>query len=270
MNITLVSVVDNNLVHINSLLVLFTSLFKIHPNLDSTYLLTFPGNLSDRYINYFRMIGVQVLTYNMEDFVMEDDPYRAKYLLKYFIEEAPIKNSHVLYLDPDHIVLNEVILDETNTMYVSSEVKNITDTFLITSNYDIHYNTSIIFSRVEILKKVTENWLEQYDQIKNRIDVRFREEIAMGLATKLSKIDVRPFEQRIQCTIDSLECKSIFCHYGGTSSEAQYIKSCLNHEGLEDVVGELSNLISYNTNYSIQYIGSFLIKHLSIVRQFFV
>lgn len=265
---TLVSVVDNNVIHINSLLALFTSLQASNSNFKDIYVLTLPGHLPVSCSNYFNRIGIKILVYNICDSIMENDPYRVKYLLTKFIENNYINTSHIMYLDPDHIAFNKIIIENTDILKVSSEVKDVIDTFLLDKKFIKHFNTSIMFSSIETFKAATVNWLDQYNQIKGRIDVRFREEIALGLSANIAQIDVQPLEINIQCTIESIDANSSLCHYGGTSNEALTIKNCLNQVQINDVLNNLHELRANYTCNNVKYICDQLIKNFNIVRQY--
>lgn len=228
-NVNMVSVVDCKMVNINAALVFYHNWLDMCSGGAGLYLLTCGNALPAFYADYFRALGVEVIVYDMPESVMSDDPYRVKYLLKYFVDEVSLDKSEFVYLDPDHIIqkelfLNSFIVQHESRVVVSSEVKIIEKK----SFCEKHLNTSLIVSTGPVLQKVFSGWLNEYEMIRDIIGVRFREEIAMVNAAYKNQVPVAPCDPVLQCTVDAYLPESVLCHYGGTSQVSGKIKYFLN------------------------------------------
>lgn len=265
--VNVVSVTDGKMVNINAALVFYHNLIDMCSGSVGLYLLTCINQVPALYVDYFRALGIEVITYDMPENVMSADPYRVKYLLKYFVDEVSPDDSEFVYLDPDHIIqkqifLNRLFLQDDARLLVSSEVKIIEKK----SFCEKHLNTSLIIATGSVLQKVFGCWLKEYENIRDIIGVRFREEIAMVNAAYKNHVPVDPCDPVLQCTVDAYHNDSVLCHYGGTSEVSGAIKYFLNDSDYRRIIYNLGHYESLPRESGGGFVTEKIKKYITEIR----
>lgn len=233
-----VSVTDGRMVNINAALVLYLNMIDVCTCKADRYLLACRDQVAQRYIDCFYDIGVNVLVFDMPESEMRDDPYRVKYLLKYFVDGVCSDENDVVYLDPDHTIQKDIAFagvercDEN--IIVSSEVKSYKNGM----TQENHFNTSLMIAKAGVFRCVFGGWLNEYECIRNDVGVRYREEIAMVIAANKQQIPVKPCHPEFQCTLDDYCQQSQLCHYGGESVSVGKIKKILDCDDYHRIMQE--------------------------------
>jgi len=267
----IVSVADGTAANINASLLFYHNLFEVSSFLKRVYFLTLEGHVPDKYLEYLRHLGVDVVEYSISEEIMTDDPYRVKYLLKFFVDEVVSEKSTMLYLDPDHIIQRELTFDdgvsEGGTIMVSSEIKMVEESILKKIGITYHCNTSLLYSNVGLLRTVCEGWLEEYDGIRESIGVRYREEIAMMIAAKKRSMVMQPCNEIFQCTIDTYSKTSALCHYGGHFRETAVIKGILNGYDYGKMILDFDRYRSEEPGDCARVICDIAQRYLKVIRE---
>jgi hypothetical protein len=267
---TIVSVTDGRKVNINAALVLFLNLIDVCRCHFPMYLLTFKNQLSRRYIDFFRDIGVRLLMYDLPEEIMPDDPYRVKYLIKYFVDEVSSDRDGIVYLDPDHTVQNDSAFNgveqRNGELIVSSEVKCYKNGSVVGN----HFNTSLMMARAGVLRNVFDGWLQEYESIRYDVGVRYREEIAMAIAADKQHVAVKPCNPLFQCTLDQYLPESLLCHYGGDSDAVVMIKKILDCDDYCRIMQELGRSAYAETETGQRIVAGQIRTYIHIIQKEFV
>lgn len=227
----IVTVTNENPINRNALLVLLSSFQSFERLTDTIFVLTTRDSIPPAMNSKIKSLGGNCIFFPKG---FTDDPYKNKFLIQSFIQKHKNYSQGILYLDPDHVFLNKISLPSNKKgLFVSSEVSTVSFDFrdqveiLLPHHTFLHYNTSLIYGQVDNWLKAGRNWESTYEEIKQFVQVRHREEIAFSLSACLSNIPLLPVSTFIQSNFKLFETNSTLFHYGGESNEARIIKSCL-------------------------------------------
>lgn len=194
----LVTTVDANPINQNALRILLKSLPEHLRDTCDIYVVHSPNAV---FFELQRLLGMYgASTYSSQE-MDGDDPYRVKLLLVDFLSELDSDHDGVLYLDPDHIVAREFSLegfafaDVPDSMIVSSELRDFDKEILpdqLTYDSPFHFNTSLVYGKLEVWHKLLRVWRRVYLQIEDHVAIRHREEIALTIAAYQANILLNP------------------------------------------------------------------------------
>jgi hypothetical protein len=253
LNTIFVTVTNDEPTNQNALILLLYSLY-VESDFDSSFYILYPlSNPPNQLISCFRKFEkINFLSYDID---VSDDKYKVKFLLDFLIEEKWIeKYTHLLYIDPDHIILDVNVFNslscKENQVLVSSEIYNIIHdcgnhlvekmraTYLAHA-LTYHKNTSFIFCGLSTYKKISTIWRKIYDDIYIHTDARFREEMAFNIAMHTSQIDSVAISSHIQGNFLEYNKTAMMFHYGGDFYESKLIKSCLSNGFIDGCVDKI-------------------------------
>lgn len=184
--------------------------------------------------------------------------YYAKLMLQKYIDFDDSSSDDILcYLDYDHIFrkpINVISSLDVNAIYLSSEIWPITS-ILVDSNRDyfrdhqlplIHFNTSLILGKIDVLRRAVKSWHEKYVQYAEIVSPRYLEEVAFSMSIIDQNIDIFPIPSMVQGNWQHTgEDWQIF-HYGGESQLARKLK-----EDIPKILGQEISLASRNASLAI-------------------
>ncbi len=169
-----------------------------------------------------------------------NDKYFEKFVLRNINQFA--EKQYFLFLDPDHIVFEGILLTDfarEKTITVSSEINKLND-FLtkreveftaktMIKSVDVFYNTSLIFSDVNLFRKFASHWQDSYENLYNEIDHRHLEEIALSISSMNNGYEIESAADEIQGNFKNKNINSKIFHYGGEYKEANFVKQSIVH-----------------------------------------
>jgi hypothetical protein len=173
------------------------------------------------------------------------DSYRTKFLLCSFFAEWSGPQEYCLYLDPDHIALRPLLIEyPNNDILVSSELKPLKEIQaagqLGPELQNKHFNTSVVFGRVDLWKEVVVKWEEAYKNLLGIIPMRYLEEVAFSFAAKQANVTISPIDSAIQSNFFCFNKECSIFHYGGENPIAISAKKILGSRN--NVRGSLEEL----------------------------
>jgi len=162
--------------------------------------------------------------------------YYAKLMLQKYIDFDDSSSDDILcYLDYDHIFrkpINVISSLDVNAIYLSSELWSISTTLLDGNrNYFrdhqlplIHFNTSLILSKTNVLRRAVKSWHEKYVQYVEIVSPRYLEEVAFAMSTIGQNIDIFPIPSTVQGNWQHTGEDWQMFHYGGETQLARKLK----------------------------------------------
>jgi hypothetical protein len=222
MQYIIITGIDSNPVNQQSLRMLFVSLLKNSFSY-SKFFVVFPsGSVSQFMQDELKDLGANLYS---REFDNSSDPYRAKLMLCDFLQELKPTNEYILYIDSDHVINGDLLnIPQNDSVQVSSEVQKI---FLREDNdlSNLHFNTSLIYSKYENLLPILKIWSDSYSSLSGKVSLRYLEEIAFSKAAFLSKISLCPVDLSIQSGFHARCPGWTTFHYGGKYEKAINIKN---------------------------------------------
>jgi hypothetical protein len=147
------------------------------------------------------------------------DPYYIKLSLGRFVAREMGPRDRLLYLDYDHLSMGTVDVPTCapGEIWVSSE----------SDQLGRSPNTSLILADANTLAAVCGEWHQSYKDLRETVSVRHREEIAFGLSAARAGVRLRPVPKTLQGCWASVPNECGLFHYGGTSTQATFLKSAM-------------------------------------------
>lgn len=229
-NDALITVVDGNPVNQAALRVLIASIHLHNINIP-IFVLCPKSILSSKIKKWFLQKNSCFVPFDFKP--NHDDPYFAKFLIKYLFTSQNLGYANYCYIDPDHIFLDPIVLPrpQDGMLFISSEDAKVVNIHNFSTQY---YNTSIIYGTADTFVAAAENWLDEYEAIKKTVGYRHREEIAFFLSCQKKNISLQPVEKKCQGNFKYSHQKSAIFHYGGESQQSILMKNLLLN-GLQSV-----------------------------------
>ena len=229
-NEALITVVDENPVNQTALRILIASL-HFHDINTPIFVLCPKNILSPKIKKWFFQKNARLVPFDFRH--DHDDPYFAKFLIRYFFTSQSLDYTNYCYVDPDHIFLDRIALphSQSGTLFISSENAEVVNIQNFSTQY---YNTSVIYGMADTFVAAVENWLDEYEVIKKTVGYRHREEIAFSLSCQKKNISLQPVEKKCQGSFKYSHQKSAMFHYGGESQKSMLMKNILLN-GLQSV-----------------------------------
>lgn len=166
-----------------------------------------------------------------------DDLYHDKFALKSISQMNGC--DFFLYLDPDHLVFDDISLDElsNNTIWVSSEENKVSSLFTeieidyivkifsSMSGEDPCYNSSFIFCNNSYFTRFLPYWEHVYNSLYRYVNHRHLEELSLSIAAKQFGFNIKSVDNKLQSCLFMKNRFSRLFHYGGSDENAYHIKS---------------------------------------------
>lgn len=158
--------------------------------------------------------------------IIPQDRYAMKFAIKDFLKNECCDEDIFLYMDTDHIFLNELELEKPKDkeIFFSSEKHT-----LSVKNHGAinHYNASLIYGQTSSLKIIVDDWFTLYQELDDNEVGRFKEEVAMAIAADRAGLCVNMVNSTVQSNFQSFDCNCACFHYGGDYAMAKNIKKYL-------------------------------------------
>lgn len=230
--IKFITVIDENIINQIALKLLVCNLLEFNLNKKLVVLCT-QNSINSEYKDWLATNKVLYQEFQPENI---EDPYRAKFLIKNFLESDCTDRDYLCYVDPDHVIFEKPSFPNIpeNTLFISSEAQQ------AHKRAGEFYNTSIIYGRFSTLKTVAQGWHEEYYSIMPFTPFRHREELAFILSAKKMRIISSPLPISVQGNLSVAELACQFFHYGGEYLISREIKGCFQSQS---PVNCLENLI---------------------------
>jgi len=146
----------------------------------------------------------------------------------------------IICCDYDHVIMKSIsplLSSIPNSIFVSSEVRKKS---IIKESESGFYsfntrmqllNTSLIWGKVKLLRKIGRLWEECYYKLETIARSRYLVEYAFGLAAVRADINVNSCSSYIQGNITNLDSNCILFHYGGDTDISRFMKNELYKRG---------------------------------------
>lgn len=230
--IKFITVVDENIINQIALKLLVSNLLEFNLNKNLVVLCT-QNSINSEYKDWLATNEVLYREFQSENI---KDPYRAKFLIKKFLDSDSTYHDYLCYVDPDHVVFEKPSFPQIpeSTLFISSEAQPAHE------RAGEFYNTSIIYGRFSTMKTVAQGWHEEYYSIMPFTSFRHREELAFVLSAKKMRVISSPLPASVQGNLSVAELACQFFHYGGEYLISKEIKRCFQSQS---PVNCLENLI---------------------------
>lgn len=240
----IVTLTDRNIINQNALILLVKSLLSRFFADSHIFVLLPLCQAHSEFLNLLSNYRIHLRQYPYEEM---DDPYAVKFLLSNFVQGEGTVFDNILYLDPDHIVLDSFsLIPQERALYVSSEVQHLRN-FLLNDEYNLsgnilsedalHYNTSLIYGKRDCWLRALDACPDKYIRIKNFVSFRHREELAFCFSAITAGLELIPVSVSTQSYFGRVDKRCKIFHYGGEYHETHRIKRAIG-----DRLGDFSNL----------------------------